>query len=92
MVLKSYTVEVLYGFPVHPVHLKARLMGQIAGLHYRSRSVDVRQTQNMTNLMNCDLIHGELKLISFNGIYYFHYIVSVLRLTSLQAAISLELF
>lgn len=61
MVLNSYTVEMLYSFPVHPVHLKARLMGQIAGLHYRSRSVDVGQTQYVANLMNCHLIQGEFK-------------------------------
>lgn len=52
----AVTIEVLYSFPVHPVHLKACLLGQIAGLHYRAWSVDVREPQNMTDFMNCHLM------------------------------------
>lgn len=63
MVLLPCTIKVLYGFPVHPVHLKAGLMGQIAGLHYRARSVDVGETQNMANLMNCHLIDRRVKIL-----------------------------
>ena len=57
----AVTIEVLYGFPVQPVHLKARLLGQIAGLHYGARPVDVGETQNMTDLMNCHLIERNYK-------------------------------
>lgn len=52
----AVTIEVLYSFPVHPVHLKARLLGQIAGLHYGARSVDVWEPQNMADFVNCHLI------------------------------------
>lgn len=58
MELESYTIEVLYGSPVHPVHLKHRLVGQVAGLHYGAGSVDVGQTQNMTDLMDSHLRHN----------------------------------
>lgn len=58
----AVTIEVLYCFPVHPVHLKARLLGQIAGLHYGARPVDVGETQNMADLMNCHLIEGKMKI------------------------------
>lgn len=51
----AVTIEMLYGLSVHPAHLKAGLLRQVAGLHDRSRSVDVWQPQDMADLMNCHL-------------------------------------
>lgn len=60
----AVTIEILYSLPVHPVHLEACFLGQVTGLHYRSRSVDVRQPQDMADLMNCHLK-------GINQYYYF---------------------